>query len=237
MANEITKRTEKNIYEQYGESMGRAEFIGKLMKLNKIGQFVAGQDQDEIPIGTEVIVDLTSTKTGWIKWVENKVAGREMGVLGEYTPPRRPELGDLDEAMWEDDRDPWQFANEVVMFDPDSEELYTYSATSKGGISAVGELLKTWGKHIRLHCDDEPTVFPKVKLEVGSYMHPVKQYGKILYPKFTLVEYVKPPKALLEIGNGSAEALAEIEPPRKIKTAPVKATPVKKGPARKGMRF
>lgn len=238
MANEITNTGGKNIFQQYGEAMGRSAIVGKILKLSKLGTYEAGQDKDEIPKGTQMIVDLTKLRTGWIKWVETKPVDRRMGVIGEYTPPLRSELGDNDREMWEDpDKDPWSFANEAVMYDPDAQELYTYSATSKGGINALGELMKAYGDHIALHFDDRPEVFPKIALNVGSYMHSNRQFGKILFPKFDIVDYVKPPKALLTADASVSTAHEEIEAPKKTATLKVIAKGSDKKPPRKGVRF
>jgi hypothetical protein len=236
MANEIAKLDERNIWEQYGDEESRSTIIGKILKLAKSGEFTAGQEQEEVPLGTQLIANMNSIRIGWIKWVDAEVAGREMGYLGEYKPPSREELGDLDKDLWEDPKkDPWQKVNEIIMFDPDSEELYTYSASSKGGIGAVAELNKTYGRHVRLHGGG---VFPVVKLEVGSYMHSNRSYGKIYFPKFTVVDFVKPPKPLLE-AQPNAEEVEEDEPPPPKKVQPKLVTKGnnKKSPPRKGMRF
>jgi hypothetical protein len=240
MANEISNVGGKNIYQQYGEAMSRSAIVGKILKLSKLGVYEAGQDKEEIAKGTQMIVDLTRLRTGWIKWEDSKPIDRKMGIIGEYTPPMRGELGDHDKDMWEDpDKDPWQFANEAVMYDPEAQELYTYSATSKGGINALGELMKTYGDYIALHFSDRPEVYPKVSLDVGSYMHSNRQFGKILYPKFNIIEYVKPPKALLTADGGVSTA-HEIEAPKKatlkVIEKPVAKSSDKKSP-RKGVRF
>ena len=243
MANEITRPGgSKNIFQQYGEAMSRSAIIGKILKLSKHGTYVAGQDQEEIANGTQMVVDLTKLRTGYIKWVDSKPVERKLGVIGEYTPPLRSELGDNDREMWEDpDKDPWQFVNEAIMYDPEAEELYTYSATSKGGLNALGDLMTKYGDHIALNYDNEPAVFPVIALNVGSYMHSNRQFGKIFVPKFDLVDYVKPPKALLT-ADGSVTSVSEIEAPKKTAALKVvdKTTSKgsdKKAPPRKGVRF
>lgn len=242
MTNEITRPgSNKNIFQQYGEAMSRSAIIGKILKLSKHGTYVAGQDQEEVPNGTQVVVDLTKLRTGWIKWVETKPIERKLGVIGDYTPPTRGELGDNDPQMWEDpDKDPWQFVNEAIMFDPEAEELYTYSATSKGGLNALGDLMTKYGDHIALNYDNEPSVFPMIALNVGSYMHSNRQFGKIFVPKFDILDYVKPPKALLT-ADASVSTAQEIEAPKKatlkVIEKPVAKGSDKKAAPRKGVRF
>jgi hypothetical protein len=120
--------------------------------------------------------------------------------------------------MWErfDDgreKDPWQFTNQVVMMDPETGQLYTFVTASKGGLGAVGEIAKAFGRHIRM----SPGEVPLIKLQMRSYPHPT--YGEIRVPKFDLVEWVAPPQELLAASSGETvdeEAdVHETPPPRK----------------------
>ena len=242
MANEVANQTSRNIsdiYERYGEEMSRSEIVGRILKLSKIGTYTAGQDQDEIPKGTQMIADMYRLRTGWIKWEDNRPIERKMGYLQDYIPPPRDTLGDLDNSMWEDpERDPLQFVNDLVMYQPDSEEMFTSAATSRGGINAVGELSKHWGKHIRMHGEG---TLPLIKLDVGFYMHSNRSFGKILYPKFVIVKHVKPPQALLDSREGGAPLIEEDELPliqsKAPSKAPLKAVVSNKKTAKKGVRF
>ena len=93
-----------------------------------------------------------------------------MGAIGEgFAPPKRNELGDTDQSLWErydDDRprDPWQFSNYVVLVNVDTSDLFTFTTSSRGGLNAIGELSKVYGKRIR----QTPDELPLVELGCGS---------------------------------------------------------------------
>jgi hypothetical protein len=50
-----------------------------------------------------------------------------------------------------------------------------------GGLGAVGDLCRLYGRHRKRH----PDVHPVIALEVGSYQHANKEYGRIKFPRFT----------------------------------------------------
>jgi len=144
-----------------------------------------------------MLVNIRSLKTGWQKWVDGKPADQRMGLVGDgFQPPRRNELGDDDEALWErmpdgSPRDPWQYTNVVVMMEPESGELYTFSMGSRGALTAIGVLSKAYGERERAY----PKQFPLVELGVRSYVH--SEYGEQRVPTFKVLEWREAPEELL----------------------------------------
>lgn len=215
-----------NPYEQYGNSVSNRNIIGQLLKFSK-GDWLAGEDQEEIEAGTQLVADMESLSIGWVRWQDNKPDQQIMGLVKDmYRPPLRATLGDHDEEKWETDnngnpRDPWQFSNYLVLKLPgetaDEENLFTFATSSKGGLGAVGELCKVYGKAMR----SRPDEFPIVALQVDSYMHPNKEFGRIKFPIFEVVGWEKK-----EVGLKAAEEKA---PPKKAaaKAEPKKAPPKK----------
>ena len=111
-------------------------------------------------------------------------------VIDGYAPPKRAELGDLDQAQWEVDdkgrrRDPWHFSNYLILVG-DDDALYTFATRSKGGLGAIGELCKSYGKAMR----QQPDKFPVIELGVGSYLHRDRTLGRIKYPVLKVVDLV-----------------------------------------------
>jgi hypothetical protein len=180
--------TERNAFQQYSDAASRSRIIGKLLKFSK-GEYLAGQDSEEIPEGTHLVVNMDELLVGWQKWEGGKPADSEMGRVAEgFRPPKRADLGDLDESRWETDdrgqpRDPWQLTNIAILKDPDGDQIYTFATSSKGGVSAIGELAGAYGKAMR----QRPDEYPVIALNVRSYKHPNKNYGKIFTPKFDIV--------------------------------------------------
>jgi hypothetical protein len=179
---------DSNPWLEYGEAASAHDFEGDLLKFSK-GDFLAGRDNREIPLGTRFVVNMDSLEVGWVKWEDNRPVGRRMGrVIDEFKPPRRNELDDNDPALWgtDDDgkpRDPWQFSNNIVLAEEANGCLYTFTTSSKGGIGAIGELCKTYGQVMRQHPDE----WPIVALDVDSYAHANKSYGRIKFPIFEIV--------------------------------------------------
>jgi hypothetical protein len=172
------------LFEKYGEAATQRNFVGRLLKFNKYGEFRAGQDEQEIPRGTVLAAMMPTLCVGFVKWIDNQRAEVIMGPVAEgFMPPKRAELGNTDPSSWDtfDDgrpRDPYQFSNSLVFADLETNELFTFSTGSKGGLSAIGELSKAYGRHIRTNPDE----LPLIELDVGSYQHSNRSYGEIRFP-------------------------------------------------------
>jgi hypothetical protein len=188
MSNDVTT-TGPNPYEAFGESATRG--TGVFLKFAK-GDYVGGPNADEIPIGTLMIADMTELSVGWVRWEDGSPSDRVMGKLSDgFRPPRRTELGDNDQNLWDrrdgEPRDPWQRGTEVPMImRDDPEQVFTFVTGSKGGEGAIGELCKIYGKHIRI----KPKEIPVIRLDVGSYQHSNKAFGRIKYPVFEVIGWV-----------------------------------------------
>lgn len=192
-----------NYYAAYGDATTQRTIVGDLLKFSK-GEYLRGKDGDEVAEGTELVANMDELMVGWIRWEGGKPTDHVMGKVGEgYVPPKRNTLGDDDEARWEVDessgqpRDPWQFSNYLIMKEPDSDQLFTFTTSSRGGINAVGDLCKRYGKEMR----QRPNDFPIVSLDVDSYRHPNKAYGKIFVPVLRIAGW--------SAKTGFAEALAD----------------------------
>lgn len=190
MAKELVTEKDSNYFLEYGKQAGfQGNIVGKLLRFTK-GEYVAGQDNEEIEEDTKVIVNMDSVLSGWTRWEDNKPAEQLMGPIAEgFQPAKRAELGHDDESLWEQDpngnaRDPWQFGNLVIMKTLGKKgELFTFTTASKGGIGAIGRLCTEYGKEMR----ERPDEYPVVTLGVDSYMHTT--YGKIKFPKLVIVDW------------------------------------------------
>jgi hypothetical protein len=124
-----TTDLQKNVFQVYGEMATSSRIIGELLKFAK-GDFLAGMDAVEVPIGTQVVPIMDTLSVGWTKWEDMRPVEQQYGLVIEgYQPPRRKDLGDLDENEWERDddgkpRDPWQLGNQLVLaeYKPEKKE-------------------------------------------------------------------------------------------------------------------
>lgn len=181
--------TGANAYESYGNAVSSRAIVGELLKFNK-GEFTAGQDDDEVDIGTQLIANMDDLAVGWVKWEDGKPVEHVMGRVADgHMPEKRSALGDLDKDQWETDKDdrpldPWSETNYLLLKERDGDQVYTFSAASKGGRNAIADLCKSYGKAMRQHPDE----YPIIELGKDSYKH--KDYGKVFVPTLKLVGWV-----------------------------------------------
>lgn len=179
---------------------------GMFLSFSRVGEFEAGQDKEQIAFGTRLVANMPGLKQGWRYWRDGQVVDDLTAPLG--TPhPRRNELGDTDQAMWERDkegkpRDPWVMTDILEM--SDGETNYIFSATSKGGRGAIQRLCGEYAKGRRAR----PDMLPIIKLGRDSYVH--KEYGKTYFPVFAIVGWTDEENPSVD---GEDEAALPIEEP------------------------
>jgi hypothetical protein len=160
-----------NPFIESGRRDAGQRFVGDLMKLSKLGEYVAGQDGVKVPLGTELVAVCDEYLEGWVKWEDNKPVDHRMNRAIERHPyPRRIDLGDNDEENWERDddgrtRDPWQETRYLIMWDPKKNKFYTFSTSSKGGRGACGTLVQAYGYRMRY----QPDHYPVIQLSRRTY--------------------------------------------------------------------
>jgi hypothetical protein len=212
-----------NPFAAYGEAATQNKIVGTLLKFNK-GEYLAGKDAEVVPEGTRLVANMDQLLVGWIKWENGAPSEQVMGRVADvFKPPLRNELGDNDKSLWEVDdqgvaRDPWQLSNYLVLKGEESDELYTFTTSSRGGLNAIGELCKAYGKEMR----QQPDQYPVVSLEVDSYRHSNKAYGKIHVPVLTIVDWIGK-----EVFEGLGPAGGSEESGDQVDDLPLEAEPPK----------
>ena len=159
-----------------------------MLKFTKQGDY-AVSDLDGVPEGTRCVAHIDMVEFGWVRWAGGQVAERRMfRVADRQHPPQRSELGDNDKTQWETEqdgkpRDPWQFQAALPLSRTDTDEGYSFTTGSKGGLGAVNKIVRTYGNRLA----NGKTGLPVVELRSGKYKHPV--YGWIYYPILHIVNY------------------------------------------------
>jgi len=199
-------------FEAYANAVAPRTIIGTLLRFSK-GDYVAGEEGKEIPEGSTFTANVDELLAGWIKWSGGKPVEHIMVRVAEgRTLPKREVLGDADASRWEADgsgvpRDPWQFTNYLPLLGEQG-EIFTFATSSRGGLTAIGDLTRRYARHRRAgHCD----VHPIIALDVGSYQHQNREYGRIKYPLFTPMGWA--PKAAFNETLAAAGFTPEAEPP------------------------
>ncbi|HEU4762907.1 MAG TPA: hypothetical protein VFS74_11350 [Gemmatimonadales bacterium] len=186
----VSTGQEYDPYAAYGESASRG--TGTLLKFAK-GHWTAGKDAEAVAAGTKFYANMQGLKIGWQRWEDGKPSDSVMfAVTSDQKPPLRSSLGDQDKDLWELDkegrpRDPWQFTNELPLVSMDGEEL-VFSASSKGGINAIGELCIAYSKGRKMK---PPGAVPVIEIGTSSYKHSDKTYGLIYTPTLKLVDWIE----------------------------------------------
>lgn len=214
-----------NYFEAYGEQASQKSIVGTLLKFDK-GDYLAGKDATLVDIGTQLIANMDQLLVGWIRWHGGKPTDQIMGATAKgYQAPKRNTLGDEDDSKWEIDektripKDPWSFSNYLVLKEPgENGELFTFTTSSRGGLSAIGDLCKDYGKAMRA----KPNDYPVIQLRSDSYVH--TQYGRIKTPVLTIVGWA--PKSEFDVAGDSGD-----ETETKETGGPTGANPASSGPA------
>ena len=172
----------------YANAVRPQHIIGKLLKHSK-GEFLAGEDNEVIPLGTKMVAAMDLLTIGYVRWSDGRPSEHRMVLVADgVQPPRRAELGDTDPAQWEErdatgaPRDPWQLTQYVPMID-ESGDLFTFSTSARGGIGAIATLARDYARGRAPH----PGAFPVVELQVDAYQHSNSAYGRIKVPVFKCV--------------------------------------------------
>ena len=163
---------------------------GTFIKFSKDGKFIKTIDDEEIPVGTEMVCVYDQTQAGFIKFIgKGNPPERRMGsIFDGFMPPKREELGDTDESLWERDlsdrpADPWQHQMMLPLQNAETGELFIFGTSSITGRRAVNNLLA--------YCDrmrvKEPDVYPVVKLQVSGFQHRDDRIGWVKTPAFAVV--------------------------------------------------
>ena len=162
---------------------------GAFLKFSK-GEWLLGQNDDEVALGRRLAANMSELSIGWIRWADGKPAERRMGLLSQgFKPEARDALGFTEQRDWETDeqgqpKDPWNFTNELPLADPETGEQMTFSASSKGGIGAIGNLCKAYGREYR----QREGLVPVIDLQRDSYKH--AKYGKTYVPVMNIVDWI-----------------------------------------------
>lgn len=179
----------QNGYDPFAAYGQEAASGGTFLKFNK-GEWQAGQNSDEVPLGTRLVVNMSELSIGWIRWENGSPAERRLNLLTSgIKPERREDLGFDDQSEWEtnddgDPQDPWNFTNELPMADPKDGTQYTFSASSKGSIGCIGNACKAYAREYQ----QKPGLVPVMELRRDSYIH--KKHGKLYVPVLEIVEWI-----------------------------------------------
>jgi hypothetical protein len=162
--------------------------FGAFLKFTK-GDWTLGEDEKPVTAEARFIASLEEYYRGWVRWWDGKPTDHLIGrVVDRHRVPAREELGDQDESKWETEpngarRDPWAKTVYLAMRDVSNDEVVCFTSSSDGGRKAVARLADRYDRQRHRF----KAKMPVVTLESESYDH--KKYGKILKPRFRIVDW------------------------------------------------
>ena len=211
---------------------------GILRMLQEADGWVFGQEDNALPLGTEVAINPLSIKHGYTCWTDRAKGEGKNENLGE----RLYGLSEQVPAMHELEKmeDPktgapcaWKDALTMDMKVLDGKHANTeivYKPTSVGGMNASRTIIDAIFDKL---AEETPFVCPIVKLDQDNYKH--ASYGKTYVPKFEVVGWMDlegneegadadEPKAVAkaEEAEPEVEAEAETEADTKAEEAPAR---------------
>ena len=158
--------------------------------VTKDGDFATVDDNKTVPEDAEFVLLAEETQIGWLKFAgAGEAPERHMGLLFDgFEMPSRKSLGDLDPTAWElgldnQPADPWQHQINIVLQSTATNELYTFSTSSKTGGAQFGNMLRHFERMQRTR----PGELPVVRLGKGGYQHKDARVGWVDTPVFVVV--------------------------------------------------
>lgn len=171
----------------------------KYLKFNgNSGEYTHGKEQDELPHGSKLAVNMAQFRRGWICWKEGNVVQEIMVPVSEGLPPSQSDLPDHGPyVVTAEQKDGWSEQAAIDLRDITTGAEYTLKVTSKSGLRGLGTLLKDFIKAYKAHPDE----LPVVELGSSTFMPKQKSFGKKHAPKLTIVEWVNEAELLGRFGD------------------------------------
>lgn len=200
-------------FEAYANEVAPQNIIGELMKFNK-GDILRGKDGKVVPAGSIFTAGMDLMAVGFIKWRGGRPVDQVLVRLGDGNPrPRREDLGDHNEDEWEIDLDgepknPWQAVNYLPLLD-DQGALCTFAVSGVSAIKEAGRLSGAYASHRKTR----PYDFPRIRLDVGSYVHRNRSIGRVKFPAINCIGWTPKidfMKALADIGMAPDEVVTKM---------------------------
>lgn len=168
-----------------GEAAQEDAGFEKMLKFKKGHYYM---DNDEVPLGTQLVAHTVGWTKCWIKFVEQKVAARHVyRMIRGDRPVDRDELDDNDHTKWAmglngQPRDPWTLQYLLPMEDPETGAVFIFVTGSFGGRRAVADVCAAWGrKAVKQPGCGQPII------RLRETMMPSKKFGDVPRPLFEII--------------------------------------------------
>lgn len=182
------------------------------------GEYLAGQDEDEIDHGTEFAADMMNAKWIWSFWWDGKVLETVEGLLvedpklRERMPDHLPDDDDIDmtldeiKKMQKEDpanfRDGWSVQASFGMRPVDgSDEEFTMRLGGMVSLNGFAALCKSFGRRYKL----ETGKLPIIELSTNKYKSKVKGVGTRHAPVLKIVRWESEEELMAAAGESDGD--------------------------------
>lgn len=216
------------------------------------GQYLAGQDEDEIEHGTEYAADIFNAQWLWTFWWDGKVIEtvdallREEPLLNKHMPDHLPEDedGDIDMTLEEiihmqktdpaNFRDGWSVQASFNMLPLDgSGEEFTMRLGGMVSLNAFDALRKAYSRRYKI----EAGKLPIISLDVNKYKSKVKGVGTRYAPVMKIGRWATEDEMIASTGENPADYDDDVPPQEEPKAIESDAkTEDAPAPRRRGAR-
>lgn len=196
------------------------------------GEYLAGQDEEEIPHGTLLAADIMNSQWSWQFWWENELLESEDSLIWDnpkgYEEKSRPDWlpekydGDMSyEEIVEAQKDRttnfqdgWGVQAVVGMREINGEgREFTFRFNNGVALNAFRALLQSYGRQFQM----KPGQLPLVELDANSFKSKQKGVGKRFAPKLKIVDW-KTEEELMESVSDTVEDYDEVEEEKPTET-------------------
>lgn len=193
MGNEVTTQKYLTTEDYFAAVAGEAQTLkgggsGKafLKFSGDDGDYTYGAENVELEIGSQLVMNPTSFRRGWVIWKDNKVVHEIMHNMEQGPPPAEGALPNH-WGVYAKGEGPVQ--QQTIEFST-TEEPYVemiFQANNVSKRNALGTVLKEWGESYKLH----PKKWPVI--EIGNHEFDAKVEGrkiKKMAPVFKIIAWI-----------------------------------------------
>ncbi len=168
------------------------------------GYYTYGAEDNELPNGTEVAVNMRSFKRGWICWMGGQPKEEIMLSIEEGQPPQKYELTDHSDGKGYAEGDGWQ-EQKTIEFKTLDETALTllFQANNASKMRALEALMKDFARNFMSH----PGAVPITTLDANEFEAKPRDGGRKVKkwaPKFAIHAWVSEAD-LLALSQGSED--------------------------------
>jgi hypothetical protein len=185
-----------------GSELGRSSF--PILKLTKGGVWVAGASNTPVTV-SRFAADIAHARRGFTCFREGTVVDEMLVLVSLATRIAQDELPDRGPY---EEGDGWRPAAALQLRAMETGEQFVFKTTSRGGLSATGDLLSKYGHRLETGRGG----IPVIELAVSHYAH--KRYGLVYEPSFPIVDWLDEddPSTSPMIPSGGSPAPAAEKP-------------------------